>query len=189
MKLKFLCGLILFYATNVHSQNDIFQDANEKESHNKTKFYHMSLSKASLMKLDLTQINGMLFSVNHRNRFIPKDQVRLSAFAYKKSAGPMDTVQLIEIDKFETFKGSKQFTSYAISTKNLEKLKQGYASNADAVHFLFIPMLYPDDNDYIMYDIVAADKDFRPLVGAMEVQSVIDFELNPSPPARPGLEQ
>lgn len=147
----------------------------------KVRFLSMIIEKDKLEKLvrDNT-FQSLFFSADYDNKLFAKDRVALLGYVLKDTSGAQMRKQPLQvIEKGEVFDTERKYSSYELNRENLERLLALYG--AEAHYFIFKPVPYKPDKDYVAYQIIPADENGMPLQGPIRETAVAVTTMNIQP--------
>lgn len=159
----------------------------DKALSGKVRFQSVIIKKSFLQELlDNEQFLSLFFSSVYDNRVLAKDRIALVAHILKEgSSGQMIKHSLDVIDKGNTLDNEGNYSSYEINKEDIRSLLN--RQDAEVEFFIFRPVPYPLDNDYVSYQISPADRN-RNGFSERHGDYAYTAMLNPSPPATNSFE-
>lgn len=154
----------------------------DKVLSSKVRFQSVIIEKDFLRTLlDSERFISLFFSSVYDNRTLAKDRVALVAHSKNEvSGGQMTKYSLKIIDKGNVLDNERNYSSYEIKKEELRDLLEKVGSEAQ--YFIFRPVNYALDPDYVSYNIIAADR-YKNAFLEKHGDYAYTARMNPSPPA------
>lgn len=181
---KLIFGLCLFTSLSFVShteKNTGFK--NLQKTFHKYKYYEMAIHRDSITKLYNQGTVKILFSLDHRNRTIPKDLVWLSDYEYNGGDSLIGQDMLIETGRNVVIRKEKEFSAFKLDTSEIKKLYDLVTAHQKIIYFVFHPVEFEDNSDFMAYTIFPSDSLFNKINFAAAITEKMEFSMNPSPPA------
>jgi hypothetical protein len=159
----------------------------DKALSGKLKFQSVIVEKAFLQALlNREAFLYLFFSSVYDNRVLAKDRIALVAhISDKEVKGQMVKHSLDVTDEETVLQNERNYSSYEIKKEEIRELLQ---SQGDEVYyFIFKPIPYPLDKDYVSYQVIPADSNKLPFLERKRDYYYAAM-LNPSPPANTSFE-
>jgi hypothetical protein len=149
----------------------------DKAFSGKVRFRSVYIEKAFLSTLIADEkFKSILFSSDYDGRPIIKDRVILLGYLQEDNGALMKKLPLKVLNEGKVFDNEKNYSRYELTKADLAKIIGRYGE--DAQYFIFSPITYRLDEEYLAYEVIPADQHKVPLKKRQQENAAQEQSIN-----------